>query len=98
MSNFPDYKPFNVASARTDIQQLYVGTADHKWIKQQSTDHKVRMVTVVATLVNHAQTSDALFKQLLRIIKAQDTVLAQGGLLSEKTTDEVQKLLEQYGE
>lgn len=94
---FPDYTAFNVVNERTDIQQLYVSTKDHIWIKEKATDESVRMVSVVAALVDHAKNSDEVFKQLVSLIEAQDKVLREGGFLSTQDLEKVATLIEKHG-
>lgn len=93
----PDYKPFRVVGNKADIQQMYVSVEAHSWIKQQATDNGVRMINVVDALIDHAEKSDKAFKHLLELLNQQDYVLAQGGVLPEKTTAEIRKTLEKYG-
>lgn len=92
----PAYKSFKVVGAKSDIQQLYVTVDDHAWIKKQAKDNGVRMVNVVSALVDHANNSEEVFKRLIELLRKQDYVLAQGGVLPEKITAEIQTLIKTY--
>ena len=96
MSKLIDYTPFNVASARADIQQLYVSAADHIYIKEVATDNNVRMTAVVSALIAHAKTSEEVFKHLLSAIFAIDKCLTNGVKPSPELVTKLDALVKKY--
>jgi len=72
------FKPFNPSGGKSDLRQMYVTADDHDWIKRQASENSSRMVWVLSELIQHAKTSDAVFKRLRSIIIELDDLVPEG--------------------